>query len=211
MTDRRVWLRRVLLAALSLLAVEQVWRHTHDYFLPERFATVEPGKIYRGAWQKPWPMRRIVRDYDIKTVVALAHPPDHPLVTQEKALASELGFRWVHIPVADERAFEDYRTIYDNLDRAADVVADPKNQPVFFHCHHGINRTSMVLMAYRMKHCGWTLAQAHDEVARNFDLVKLAQGSDFHYMEGFYYERVLPARQTAAGGSRPVDPPAVRR
>ena len=66
------------------LALQQLWRHGHDYVFPSRLVTVEPGKIFRGAWQKPWPMRAIVHDHKIKTVLALAHPSDDPLVIAEK-------------------------------------------------------------------------------------------------------------------------------
>ncbi|MBY0395589.1 MAG: tyrosine protein phosphatase, partial [Thermoleophilia bacterium] len=99
--NRRRWLFRGLIGGLAVLACEQTWRHSHEYIFAEEFAEVEAGRLYRGAWQKPWPMRRIVRDYKIKTVVALAHPPTHPLALQEKGMSGELGYKWVHIPIVD--------------------------------------------------------------------------------------------------------------
>ena len=137
-------------------------------------------------------MRRLVRDHKIKTVVALAHPPDHPLVVREQALARELGVRWVHVPIVDQRSIGDKQTISDRLEEAAAILADPTNQPVYFHCHHGINRASMVQIAYRTKHCGWTLEQATDEIARTFGLVEVSHGPDYRHMQSFYNERVLP-------------------
>ena len=159
MSRRKLLLRRVLPVALVVLACQQAWRHGRDYIFAEEFATVEPGRIYRGAWQQEWPMRRIVEDYHIKTIVALAHPPDNPLVAEEKTLAGELGVRWVHIPIVDTREPGD-PTVSERLVAAAAAIADPANQPVFFHCHHGVNRASMVQMAYRMIHCGWDLDRA---------------------------------------------------
>jgi protein tyrosine phosphatase (PTP) superfamily phosphohydrolase (DUF442 family) len=195
MTARRRWARRGLLLGLFAFAVEQAWRHGHDYVLADRFAEIEPGRIYRGAWQKPWPMRRIVRDHGIRTIVALAHPLDHPLPQQEQALARELGVKWVHVPIVDLRGgVNDKREISDQIEAAAAVIADPRNQPVFFHCHHGINRASMVQMAYRMLYCGWSLEQASDEIDREFGLVEVSRGPDYRHMEGFYRERVLPRR-----------------
>src|SRR5438552_516352 len=82
-------------------------------------------------------MRRIVRDYQIKTVLALAHPPEHRLAVQERDLARELGIRWVHVPIVDHRGTKDRvaeEAISDLLDQAAAVVADPANYPIFFHC-----------------------------------------------------------------------------
>ncbi len=203
MIARRKWARRALLLGLVALAGEQAWRHGHDYVLADRFAEVEPGRIYRGAWQKPWPMRRVVRDYHIRTIVALAHPPEHPLPVREQALARELGVRWVHVPIVDIRGLNDRHAISDQLEAAAAVVADPRNQPVYFHCHHGINRASMVQMAYRMLYCGWTLERASDEIERNFGLVEASRGPDYRHMEDFYRERVLPRRLVAGPGPTP--------
>jgi protein-tyrosine phosphatase len=197
MSQRRTWVRRLLVVGLVVLAGEQLWRHGRDYVFADQFETVEPGRLYRGAWQQPWPMRRIARNYKIKTIVALAHPPDHPLAIREAKLARELGCRWVHIPIVEEWG-PGHTTVADALERAADVLADPANQPVFFHCHHGLNRASLVQMAYRMLHCGWTLDQAEAEIKDSIGLVAVHQGVDYRYMPTFYRERVLPRRAAGA-------------
>jgi protein tyrosine phosphatase (PTP) superfamily phosphohydrolase (DUF442 family) len=199
---RKTLLRRALLVVLGLVACEQIWRHGHDYVLPKDFAAVEPGRIYRGAWQQDWPMRQIVRNHQIKTIVALAHQPDNPLAVEEKALAEELGVRWVHIPIVDTRDPGD-PTVSERLAAAAAVIADPANQPVFFHCHHGINRASMVQMAYRMIYCGWDLDRAQDEIARTFGLRKVDKGPDYRHMASFYETHVLPLRQRQARADAP--------
>lgn len=199
--DRRTWLRRALLGGTGILAAEQTWRHGHDYVFLEQFRVVEPGEIYRGAWQKPWPMRRMVRDYKIRTVLALAHPPDHPLSIRERALAVEMGFRWIHIPIVDHRGTGDraaVEAISDLLEQAAAVIANPRNYPLYFHCHHGINRASMAQIAYRTKYCGWTLDQANDEIERTVGLFKVNHGPDYRHMISFYQSRVLPMRNTQA-------------
>jgi hypothetical protein len=199
--DRRTWLRRGLILGAVGLGGEQLWRHGHDYIFVEQFRVVEPGKIYRGAWQKSWPMRRIVRDYKIRTVLALAHPPEHRLSVQERELARVLGVRWVHIPIVDHRGTGDRaaeEAISDLLEQAAGVLADPANYPLFFHCHHGLNRTSMVQMAYRTKYCGWTLEQAAAEVDRSVGLVTVNHGPDYRHMVSFYQSRVLPMRRQQA-------------
>lgn len=201
MTNRRVWVRRGLLALLTGLAGEQLWRHGRDYVFADRFAVVVPGKLYRGAWQQPWPMRRVVSTYKIRTVLALAHPPDNPLAVREKAMARELGYRWVHIPIVDERGGNDAEVISDQLEKAAAVLADPRNHPVYFHCHHGINRTSMVQIAYRTKYCGWSLEEATAEVARSFGLTESGHGPDYRHMQRFYRERVLPGRNPGSSAT----------
>lgn len=194
MTRRRKWLRRVLVLGLVALSLHQLWRHGHDYVLPREFSVIEEGKLYRGGWQKDWPMRRIVRDYKIKTVLALAHPDDHPLSISERALCQELGVRWIHIPIVDRRDEGNAKDVSDLLDEAAAAIADPANQPIFFHCHHGLNRASMAQIAYRTKYCNWTLDQATNEVAKTVGLVRVNHGPDYRHMVDYYNSRVLPFR-----------------
>lgn len=192
--------RRYLLALLILvpIAAQQLWRHGHDYVFAEKFAAVEPGRIYRGAWLQDWPMRRVVRNHGIRTVVALAHPEDDPWVDSERRLGAELGFRFVHVPIVDDRSKPDRQVLYDRLEQAADEIGRPENQPVFFHCHHGINRASMAQMAYRMIYSGWTLEEAQAEIARDFGLKAVDKGPDYRHMAGFYRDRVLPRREAEA-------------
>jgi protein tyrosine/serine phosphatase len=201
MSRRNVWLSRILILLFVIFGSWQIWRHTQDYIFADQFAAVVPGKIFRGAWQQPWPMRRIVREHHIKTIVALAHPPDHPLCERERELAKELGCQWIHIPIVDNRLSGDVRTVDDCLEKAARILADPKNQPIYFHCHHGINRASMVQIAYRTLYCGWTLDQATDEISRTFGLREVNHGPDYRHMASFYERRVLPLRQARSAAT----------
>jgi hypothetical protein len=200
MTKRRLWTRIIVVAAVAGLACEQAWRHGRAYLFAQEFAVVEPGKIYRGAWQRNWPMTRIIHDDHIKTIVALAHPADHVLAIREKELADAQGVRWVHIPIVDERGTGDPNSIFDPIERAAAVIADPSCQPVYFHCHHGVNRASMVHMAYRMLYCGWTLDEATAEISRTFGLRAVNHGADYRIMTEFYRDRVVPRREALARG-----------
>lgn len=198
MSKLKTWLRRGLVVAIVAVACEQSWRHGHDYIFADQFAEVDAGRVYRGAWQKSWPMRRIIRSERIRTIVALAHPPDHPLSVTEKALAGSMGVSWLHIPIVDERRTGQVKGIFDPIERAADAIADPANQPVYFHCHHGVNRASMVQIAYRTLHCGWTLERATDEISATFGLREVNHGPDYRLMAEFYRERVLPRRAALA-------------
>ena len=201
MTNRRAWIRRIVLILTAGIALQQLWYHGHDYIFPSRLVTVEPGKIYPRGVAKALADAPIVHDHKIKTVLALAHPSDHPLAIEEEKLARELGVRWVHIPIVDRRGTGDQAAedaISDLLDQAAGMLADRANYPIFFHCHHGLNRTSMVQIAYRTKYCGWTLERAADEIERSVGLVKVNHGPDYRHMVSFYENRVLPLRSQAA-------------
>jgi len=150
--------------------------------------------VYRGAWQKAWPLRQVIREHQIKTIVALAHPPSHPLAVMEKRISEELGVRWVHLPIHDIRGDDTRTYVSDQLEKAAKIIGDPANQPVFFHCHHGVNRASMAHIAYRTMICGWTMEEAEKEVAGQFGLVRVNQGPDYRHMQKFFDERVVPYR-----------------
>ncbi len=207
MALRNAWMRRALAVCLLVFGLGQLWRHGHDYVLPREFVVVEDGKLYRGGWQKNWPMRRIASQYKVKTVLALAHPDDHPLSVSERALCRELGIRWIHIPIVDQRDMANPKTLGDLLDEAAAVLADSKNYPIFFHCHHGLNRASMAQIAYRTKHCGWTLDQATDEIANTVGLIKVTHGPDYRRMVEYYKNRVLPLRTQNLTSQVHINPP----
>ena len=192
--NRRKALRRGLGITLGVVAAQQTYRHGWDYVLPREFKEIEPGKAYRGGWQQAWPLRRVIRDHQIKTIVALAHPPHHPLVKMEKQISEELGVRWIHLPIHDVRGDDERTFVSDQLEKAAKIIGDPANQPVFFHCHHGLNRASMAHIAYRTMMCGWDLKRAQQEVADQFGLVRVNHGPDYRHMERFYDERVLAYR-----------------
>lgn len=211
MTNRRKWLRATLGVGLTGLACHQLWRHGHDYVFAEQFAEVVPGKIYRGAWQKEWPMRRIARDCNIKTIMALAHPYDSAIAVKERALAKELGIAWIHKPIIDQRNEAVPKTIFEILDEAAAVLNDPANYPIYFHCHHGLNRVSMAQIAYRTKYCGWTLDQASEEVSKGFGLVKVNHGPDYRTMVQYYAQNVLPYREAQAVAAKAAADQAAMR
>lgn len=192
--NRRKWLHRGLGVVVGGVAAEQTWRHGHDYVLTREFMEIEPGKVYRGGWQKPWPMRRILSENKIKTVIALAHPAEHPLVKSEKAICEEAGVKWVHLPIHDVRGDDTRTFVSDQLEKAAKIIGDPENQPVFFHCHHGVNRASMAHIAYRTMMCGWSLDDAEKEVAQHFGLVRVNHGPDYRHMQQFFKDRVEPYR-----------------
>lgn len=208
-SNRRKWLRRGLGIGLGGFALEQTWRHGHDYVLTREFREIEPGKVYRGGWQKNIPLRRVIRERQIRTIVALAHPPDSPLVESEKRIAEEMGVRFVHLPIHDVRGDHNRTFVSDQLEKAAQIIGDPANQPVFFHCHHGLNRASMAHIAYRTMMCGWSLGDAQKEVADQFGLIQVSKGPDYRHMERFYEDRVQPYR--LAKQARDTAEPAVAK
>ena len=96
MTRRRVWFKRLGLVALLLLIGQQVWRHGHDYVFADKFYAIEPGKVYRGAWQQTWPMKRIIRDPSIREkIAALGYIPNEtPSIEEMRRYVESERLKW---------------------------------------------------------------------------------------------------------------------
>ena len=121
---------------------------------------VEPGRIFRGAWQRPGPLRRIVGREKIRTILTLtAINQDDPKYVDQAEVVRELGLAWEFVPIKGS---------YANLGqmaRAVEILSDPALHPIFFHCVAGHHRSSQTQAAYRIRHDGWTAERAWAEVA----------------------------------------------
>jgi hypothetical protein len=132
-----------------------------DDLVEKRVVVVAPGRLVRGAWQRPWPLRRLIEREKIRTVVTLtAINRDDPKFLGQERVIREAGVDWIIVPMRGSRA------TLDQMAEAADLLADPRRQPVFFHCVAGHHRTSLVHAAFRMRHEGWTAERAWREVAQ---------------------------------------------
>lgn len=77
----------------------------------------------------------------------------------ERKAVEAAGMRSVEIPME----------VMNNVDpavvrKALSVMTDPANQPVFFHCAFGKDRTGVVAAVYRMEVDGWSAAEAEAEM-----------------------------------------------
>ncbi|GMV96103.1 MAG: hypothetical protein AMXMBFR83_04720 [Phycisphaerae bacterium] len=155
--------RRVVLVLLVVAAVAVTVKYTRYYFLAKRFAVVDPGRLYRSGYCEPGPLRRVIRENGIRTILSLLNDePDSEDQRQEEDVAREAGVRIIRIGMPG-----DGRADFALLDEAAAVMADPANQPLLVHCYAGVNRTGAVCAAWRMKYQGWTAEAAIAEARRH--------------------------------------------
>jgi hypothetical protein len=120
-----------------------------------RVMVVVPGRLVRGAWQRPGPLRRIIEREKIKTIVTLtAINQDDPKYVGQRDVVRAAGVDWIIVPMRGSRAS------LEQMAEAADILADPRRQPVFFHCVAGHHRTSLVHAAYLIRHQGWSAERA---------------------------------------------------
>ena len=147
------------LAALACAALALIVKR--DDWLEKRVEVVTPGRLIRGAWQRPGPMRRIARREEIKTIVTLtAINSSDPKFVDQARLVRDLKLDWVIVPMRGSRATAEQMAL------AADLLADPGRQPVFFHCVAGHHRTSLAHAAYLIRHKGYSAEEAWNEVSR---------------------------------------------
>jgi protein tyrosine phosphatase (PTP) superfamily phosphohydrolase (DUF442 family) len=142
------------IATIVALGSSALWQF-REYAFAKNFRVVESGAVYRGAEQKPWPLRRIIERHGVRTIVCLVDPDP-----TEQALASSLGVEWLWVPLGESSA----EITFDRLEELAEILADRTKRPVFFHCRRGVYRSNLGQAVYRMKECGWPLGQALDEL-----------------------------------------------
>lgn len=152
--------RAILIASSGFvgLLLAPLISHWDDLFA-KRVAVVVPGKLVRGAWQRPGVLERLIQNEHIHTIVTLTAINQDDLKYMEQAeVVRKTGVDWVLIPMRGSTA------TLDQMEQAADLLADPARQPVFFHCVAGHHRTSLAHAAYRIKHDRWTAEQAWAEL-----------------------------------------------
>jgi len=96
----------------------------------------------------------------IRTIVSLtAINSGDPKFVEQSSVVREAGVRWVIVPMRGSRGTPEQMAL------AADLLADPDSQPVFFHCVAGHHRTSLAHAAYLIRHEGFTAEQAWEAIA----------------------------------------------
>lgn len=96
-------------------------------------------------------------------VAGVLEPGENPSwISFEKQGIESLGMKFVNVPInslADINSAQGY-----GLGHAIALMNDPKNQPVYVHCEHGVDRTGLLVALYRVYYQKWTREAAHDEM-----------------------------------------------
>ncbi|MFC1584278.1 tyrosine-protein phosphatase [Fibrobacterota bacterium] len=123
----------------------------------ERFAEVDKN-LFRGAQPDPKDYQ-FLKDLGIKKVINFRTEED--LAADERGKVESLGMEYVHIPWE----------IYASYDHAAfvrffEAIKDKDENPVFFHCRRGSERTGVMSGAYKMKFSGMSFEDAYRDAIK---------------------------------------------
>jgi protein tyrosine phosphatase (PTP) superfamily phosphohydrolase (DUF442 family) len=124
-----------------------------------RFSAVANG-IYRGG-QPNEKGFLFLKQQGVKTIINLRAEDD------EGEMLKKLGMQYFHIPI---RLIFPWSKVPDAaIVKYFEVVNNPDNHPIFFHCHRGADRTGVLAALYRIANQGWQVERAWSE-ARDIGL-----------------------------------------
>jgi len=109
---------------------------------------------------QPWPHQLAGwKDKGIKTSINLRAEDN-----SEASVVEKLGMTYVQIPVDEVRP---WTKIPDSaIAKYFEVVNNPANYPIFFHCRRGADRTGFFAALYRMALHHWDAKKAHNEARK---------------------------------------------
>ncbi|MGH9775675.1 MAG: protein tyrosine phosphatase family protein [Candidatus Acidiferrales bacterium] len=108
--------------------------------------------LYRGAQPSRQGFQNLA-SMGIQIVVDL-----RPGARSEKSIVEEAGLEYVSIPWTCRHPSD------DRVAEFLELLRDNPGKKIFVHCYTGIDRTGMMIAAYRMAEQGWTAAEARREM-----------------------------------------------
>jgi tyrosine-protein phosphatase SIW14 len=110
--------------------------------------------LYRGAQPTTKGFENLAK-MGVNIVVDLRDGPEGKLEEKE---VTQSGMQFVAIP------WECGKPKDDDFAKFLTVLRDNADKKIFVHCHMGVDRTGMMIAAYRMNEQGWTAAEALREM-----------------------------------------------
>ena len=137
----------LLLAALCFVNAQQP-------VCTKQFCQVND-KIYRGEQPAIPAFINELQRRGIKTIVNLRGPDELSAAEEKAAQAAGLAYKSFPLPSFSAPQDKDVNEVLEYIRQA--------DGPVFLHCHHGEDRTGLIVACYRLKYEGWTYEQVKTE------------------------------------------------
>lgn len=162
---RRARFYAVVGIVVIVFAAAIILWHTgvRNYFYPDNFGVVEPGKIYRSAQIHARVLRQTLLDHNIKVIVDLSQD-DTPDERAEQHIAAEMGVERIVVPGLGGNGVGKPDAYPKAI--AAIVNANRRGIAVLVHCQSGAQRTGGVIATYRMLIQGRSESEAFAEAGR---------------------------------------------
>jgi len=138
-----------------LLALDEVRTANSASYVIKNFGSPAQG-IYRGAQPNEEGFKAL-KDLGVKTIINFRL--EQKKIEKERSIVESLNMKFVSIPW-DGRS----RPQRTDVDQFIEILKDPKNTPVFFHCRRGAERTGVMWASYRVAVDGWDPEKAHEEM-----------------------------------------------
>jgi len=140
---------------------------------------ITPG-LYRGAQPTSEGFAELEK-MGIRTVVNLRG------MHGDSGLLERTGLVYRHI------TFQTWHPEDEDIIEFLRIVAKPANQPLFFHCHHGSDRTGTMCAVYRLVVQGWSKDDAIREMTEGDYGFHIVWGNLITYLRALDVERIRAA------------------
>ena len=107
------------------------------------FHKVDEG-VYRSAQLTPWKLKKLIKKYNIKTIVNLRGTKKNYLYQKEKEICEKLGVKYIPFQISSR-----------NLPKPEEIetlinIFKTEKKPILFHCKAGADRTGFVATLYHI-------------------------------------------------------------
>jgi protein tyrosine/serine phosphatase len=168
-------LRLIVVLLLILVFFIAMGRQTGEEGDLPRFSMLTQG-LYRGG-QPTTKGFQFLNEIGVKTIINLRAEDN-----SESGVVQGLGMNYVQIPVNEARPWSVIPPAA--IAKFFELVSNPANYPIFFHCRRGADRTGAVAAFYRIAIDHWDGARAYAEARdigmRWYYAALRAQILDFH-------------------------------
>jgi len=102
--------------------------------------------VYRSAQLTPWRLKKIIKKYNVKTIINLRGNNKNYLYKREEEICKEMGVEYFTVALLS-RSPERIRK--EELDKLVNILKTAK-KPILFHCKAGADRTGFVAVLWHI-------------------------------------------------------------